>query len=220
MEAKKKLYGAVDSPSTMRALASLLEHQVEFEFTLIDLEAGEHKKEVFLSLSPFGEIPVFQDGDLTLFESRTIMRYISHAYAVPGKDHIFEEPNLQGIVAGWIDIEDHQFDPPASRLLHEILHKPSIGLSTDVAVVVEEEAKLAKVLDVYEERLGKRKFLGGNKFTSADLTHLPNLHLLTRTRVKELFETRPCVYAWCTGIMSRPAWTKVVDLIERSKSQA
>ncbi|KAJ9696458.1 hypothetical protein PVL29_008605 [Vitis rotundifolia] len=63
--AVRKLYGALDCPSTIRALASLLEHDVEFELIPVDLQAGELKK--MSSLSPFGELPVFQEGDLTIF---------------------------------------------------------------------------------------------------------------------------------------------------------
>ncbi|KAK9280870.1 hypothetical protein L1049_003761 [Liquidambar formosana] len=65
---------------------------------------------------PFGQVPVFQDEELTLFESRAIMRFISHAYQKSGKEQVFMTPKLQGIAAGWIDVEDHQFDPPASKL--------------------------------------------------------------------------------------------------------
>ncbi|RVX20780.1 Glutathione S-transferase [Vitis vinifera] len=155
-----ELYGALDSPSTMRALASLFEHDVEFELIPVDFQAGELKK--MPSLSPFGELPVFQEGDLTLFESRTIMRYISHEYGKRGEEQVYEIPKLQGIAAAWIDVEDHQFDPPASKLIWELVFKPQKGLPTDEGVVEEEEAKLVKVLDVYEERLSNSVFLGGD----------------------------------------------------------
>ena len=66
----------------------------------------------------------------------------------------------------------------------ELLEKPEKGLSADMKVVAEEEANLARVLDVYEERLKGCKYLGGDKFTSADLTHLPNLYYLIKTPAK------------------------------------
>ncbi|KAK6937409.1 Glutathione S-transferase, N-terminal, partial [Dillenia turbinata] len=62
MKKVNKLYGALDNLPTMRALLVLLEHDVEFEFIPIDVEAGENKTEFFLSLNPFGQIPVYQYG--------------------------------------------------------------------------------------------------------------------------------------------------------------
>lgn len=211
----RKLYGTVGSPATMRALASLHEHKLDFEFVPIDLKSGEHKKEPFLSLNPFGQVPAFQDEDLTLFESRTIMRFISHYYHTADNEQVFESPKLQGIAAGWIDTEDHHFNPPASKLAWELVFKPKFtGIAPDAAIVAEEEAKLAKVLDIYEQRLGETKFLGGNKYTSADLTHLPYLYYLSKTSVARLFDERELVSAWKETIMSREGWKKVEEMVE------
>ncbi|XP_059625718.1 glutathione S-transferase PARB-like [Cornus florida] len=212
-----KLYGSIGSLATMRALASLFEHELEIEFIPIDLKTEQNKEEGFLSLSPFGQVPVFQDGELTIFESRAIMRCISHIYPNSGKEQIYMAPKMQGIVATWIDVEDHQFDPPASKLISELIEKPKNGLPTNEAAVAEEEAKLTRVLDVYEERLTRTKYLGGDKFTSADLTHLPNLYYLMATPMRRLFDKRVHVSAWCNDIMSRPAWSKVVDMVEKAK---
>ncbi|XP_058200156.1 glutathione S-transferase-like [Rhododendron vialii] len=209
--AARKLYGAVESRATMRALASLLEHEVEFEFVALDLNAGEHKKEPFLTLSPLGTLPIFQDGDLIIFGSRPIMRCVSHIYLNSKTNQIYMAPKMQGIVSTWIDVEDHHFDPPALKLISELVYKPKNGLPPDEMTVASEEAKLAEVLDVYEEKLTNSEFLGGDKFTSADLTHLPSLHYLMRTPVKRIFQERPKVSAWCAAITSRPAWTKVVE---------
>ncbi|KAL9662622.1 hypothetical protein QQ045_027455 [Rhodiola kirilowii] len=71
--AVRKLYGTLGSPATMRALASLHEHQLEFEFIPIDLKSGEHKREPFLSLNPFGQVPAYQDEDLTVFGKSSLL---------------------------------------------------------------------------------------------------------------------------------------------------
>lgn len=86
------------------------------------------------------------------------------------------------------------------------------GLQTDNAAVEENEAKLAKVLDVYEARLAQSKYLAGDSFTSADLLHLPTMHYLMGTKVKALFEERPHVSAWSKDILARPSWEKTLAL--------
>ncbi|KAI6695733.1 hypothetical protein NL676_023443 [Syzygium grande] len=88
-------------------------------------------------------------------------------------------------------------------------------MAMDAAAVKENEAKLAKVLDVYEARLGQSKYLGCDCFTLADLHHIPTLTNLMGTPLKELFETRPKVSAWVADIMARPAWAKVLAMGNR-----
>ena len=151
-------------------------------------------------------------------ESRAIMRFITHNYHKLGTELVFEVPKQQGIAATWIDVEDHQFNPPAEQLRQELVDKTKKGLTMNKEVVAEAEAKLVKVLDVYEERLTHSKYLGGDRFTSADLSHLPNLYYLMGTPVKRLFEERPNVSAWCRHILSRPAWIKVVEMVEKNKA--
>ncbi|KAL6968477.1 glutathione transferase [Sarracenia purpurea var. burkii] len=147
------------------------------------------------------------------------MRAISHSYPKPGKEQIYVQPKMQGIPAMWVDVEDHQFDPPSSKLIMELLHKPKNGLMPDEATVALEEAKLARVLDVYEERLIHSKYLGGDKFTAADLTHLPNIHYLLQTPTKRLFNRRPHVGAWCAAITSRPVWKQVIKMVDAANKK-
>ena len=92
-------------------------------------------------------------------------------------------------------MEAHQFDPAASKLAYELVMKPLFGMVTDKAVVEENEAKLAKVLDIYEGRLAHSKYLTCDCFTLADLHHIPTIQYLLGTEAKKLFDSRPHVSA-------------------------
>ncbi|KAA8543119.1 hypothetical protein F0562_021386 [Nyssa sinensis] len=207
-----KVHGSVISNAVMRACASLYEKELEFEFVPVDLKAGQHKTEAFLSLNPFGQVPAFEDGDLKLFESRAITQYIAHSYAEKGNQLISHEPKKMAIISVWMEVEAHQFYPAAQSLTWELAIKPLLGMETDGAVVEENEPKLGKVLDVYETRLAQSKYLAGDCFTLADLHHLPNVEYLMGTQSKKLFDARPHVSAWCADILARPAWSKVVAM--------
>ncbi|XP_052180256.1 glutathione S-transferase-like [Diospyros lotus] len=207
-----KVHGAVLSTATQRVLATLYEKDLDFEFLPVDLRSGAHKQEPFLSLNPFGQVPAFEDGDLKLFESRAITQYIVHTYADKGNQLIYQEAKKMAIMAVWMEAEAHQFDPAASKLVWELVFKPLFGREVDGAVVEENEAKLGKVLDIYEARLAQSKYLGGDSFSLADLHHLPNIHCLMGTQSKKLFDSRPKVSAWCADILARPAWCKVLAM--------
>ncbi|XP_068658083.1 glutathione S-transferase-like [Aristolochia californica] len=208
-----KVYGSVISTNTQRVVACLFEKGLDFEFVPINLDADEQKKEYFLNnLNPFGQVPVFEDGDLKLFESRGITKYIAHEYGDKGTELIERDTKKKAIVGTWIEVKAHQFESPATKLAWELAYKPIFGMTTDDAVVAAESEELRKVLDVYEKRLEKNKYLGGDTFTLADLNHAPNLHFLVGTSAKDLFKSRPHVSAWCDELLARPSWKKVAEL--------
>lgn len=145
-------------------------------------------------------------------ESRAISKYIADEYAAKGTQLVFADSKKKAISVVWMEVEAHQFDPVTSKLAWELAYKPFFGLTTDQAVVEENEAKLGKVLDVYENRLSKSKYLGGDCVSLADIHHLPTLQYLLGTSVKKQFESRPHVNAWVADITARPAWSKVIAL--------
>uniref|UniRef100_A0A7N0SZ64 glutathione transferase n=1 Tax=Kalanchoe fedtschenkoi TaxID=63787 RepID=A0A7N0SZ64_KALFE len=206
------VHGSPFSTATMRVLACLYEKELDFDFVPVDMSAGEHKKEAFLSLNPFGQVPAFKDDDLTLFESRAITMYIAHEHHEKGTPLIFQESKKMAIVSVWKEVESCQFDPAASKIIWESLFKPKFGMTADDKVVEESEAKLARVLDVYEARLSKSLYLAGESFTLADLHHLPAIHYLLETPSKKLFDSRPVFSAWVRCVTNRPAWSKVTDM--------
>ncbi|KAF5178949.1 Glutathione s-transferase [Thalictrum thalictroides] len=208
-----KVYGSMLSPAVMRVMACLNEKELKFQFVEVNMGAGEHKKEPFISLNPFGLVPAFEDGDLKLFESRAITRYIANQYEEKGTNLVINGKGKQ--MASFVlcmEVEAHQFDPPASKLAFELVIKAYLGMTTDETVVEESKVQFAKVLDVYEARLSESKYLAGDEFTLVDLHHFPNLHYLMSSPIKKMFESRPHFLAWCTAILARPSSVKVLEM--------
>jgi len=208
-----KVHGSPFSTATMRVTATLYEKQIEFEFVNINLRNGEHKKEPFISLNPFGQVPAFEDGDLKLFESRAITQYINNEYADNGTKLTSNDSKKLAIMGVWSEVESYHFDQVASKLVWELGIKTLFGIPLDPKIVEENEAKLDSILDVYEKRLSESKYLGGDSFTLVDLHHLPSLYYLMKSQSKKLFESKPFVSAWVADITARPAWSKVLAMI-------
>ncbi|GMI85811.1 glutathione S-transferase phi 8, Arabidopsis thaliana glutathione S-transferase phi 8 [Hibiscus trionum] len=211
--AAMKVHGNPLSTSTQRVLACLYEKDVEFQFVNVDMGAGQHKSETFLSLNPFGQVPAFEQGDLKLFESRAITQYISQEYTDKGTQLLLPDSNkTMAVLQLWKEVEAHHFDSPSTKLVFELHYKPIFGMATDTEVVEENEGALAKVLDVYEARLAESKYLACDNFTLVDLHHLPNVHYLMGSSAKKLFDSRPHVSAWVADITARSAWSKVLEM--------
>ncbi|CAA2999589.1 glutathione S-transferase F9-like [Olea europaea subsp. europaea] len=206
-----KVYGP-NYASPKRVIVCLIEKGVDFEVVSIDVFKGENKIPDYLQLQPFGHVPVIQDGDYTLFESRAIMRYYAEKYRSQGTELLGKTVEEKGQVEQWLEVEAHEFSPPVHDLVIHIMFSSKLGITADQKLIQESEEKLHKVLDIYEERLSKSKYLAGDFFSLADLSHLPFLQYLMDPLGKErMIRDRKHLSAWWDDISNRPSWKKVLQ---------
>ncbi|XP_068655498.1 glutathione S-transferase F11-like [Aristolochia californica] len=209
-----KVYGSYKSACSLRVIACLIEKDVEFELVEIDLGAGEHKKPEFLARQPFGQVPAIEDGDFKLFESRAIARYIATKYANRGPDLLGSSPEERALVDQWLDVEAHNYNDLVFNIIFNLYILPKMGKPGDQEFAKQCEKKLAGVLDIYEERLCASKYLAGESFTMADLSHVPGTNfLITEVGKGYLVRERKNVNRWWEEITGRPAWKKVLKLL-------
>jgi glutathione S-transferase len=210
-EGKLKLYGIASSTCTGRVLVTLFEKGVEdFELKVVNVRKGEGKTPEHKSLQPFGLIPVLQDGDLTLFESRAIIRYIADKFQGQGTPLYGKTPTERAVVEQWLEVEAQNFNAACRDSLKYAAASP-----VNEENLAQSLEKLGKVLDIYEARLSKTEFLAGDFISLADLSHLTTGWKLF-DKYKQggvCFEGRPHVKAWWEAISSRPAWKRVLDMI-------
>ncbi|CAN6175646.1 unnamed protein product [Urochloa humidicola] len=206
-----KVFGPAMSTNVARVLVCLEEVGAEYEVVNIDFQAKEHKSPEHLARNPFGQIPAFQDGDIVLFESRAISKYVLRKYKSPEHD-LLREGNLReaAMVDVWTEVEAHQYNPALSPVVYECLINPAMrGAPTNQKVVEESLEKLRKVLDVYEARLSKSKYLAGDFLSFADLNHFPYTFYFMATPHAQLFDSYPHVKAWWERLMARPSMKKL-----------
>ncbi|KAH6825126.1 hypothetical protein C2S53_008672 [Perilla frutescens var. hirtella] len=212
-----KLHGHPLSGVTRRVLVCLAEKGLDYEFLLVDLATVQQKKESFISINPFAQVPGFEDGDLKLIGKDSFLPTnrgpspdTSRMHMpIKGTPLISKDPKKMGIIGVWLEVETQRFDVVGQKLSFEILIKPMKGMTTDDAVVEQFQAQLAEVFNLYEARLAQSKYLAGDDYSLADLHHLPVITNLQKTKVKALFNARPCVAAWAAALLARPAWQKV-----------
>ncbi|OEL26060.1 putative glutathione S-transferase GSTF1 [Dichanthelium oligosanthes] len=185
----------------------------------MDFAAGEHKGPDHLELNPFGQIPAFQDGDLMLFESRAISRHVLRKYKTAEVD-LLREGNIQESVDVWLDVEVHQYKPAVSPIVYQHILVPMGGGTPDEKIIAECIDNTKKVLDVYEARLSKFKYLAGDFVSLADLSHAPiTYYFMTRTPYASVLDSYPNVKAWWEDLMSRPAVQRVISQLPKSTDE-
>ncbi|CAH1413349.1 unnamed protein product [Lactuca virosa] len=210
-----KVYGPNRSACTQRVLACFLELDVDFELIKVDLNSNEHKQPKFLLKQPFGQVPVVEDGDFRLFESRAIIRYYATKYAEINQKlygTTFEE---KALVDQWLEVEAHHFNDMVYTIVLQKLIIPEMGGKTDFVLVQNCEKKLEKVFEVYEEQLSKHRYLVGDCFTLADLSHLPGIkYLMNEAELGYMVTKKKNVNSWWSDISNRLAWKKLMLLVD------
>ncbi|CAI7882969.1 unnamed protein product [Closterium sp. NIES-54] len=207
---KTKIYGLKLSTCTKRVLVALEEKNVtDYDLVTVDVFKGEHKSAEFKKKQPFGVIPVLEDEDVELFESRAIARYIADKYAEQGTNLLGSTLKERALVNLWLEVESQNYNPPVLGLLAEKIYKARRGLAPDEAKAAEYKTKLSEVLDVYEAHLAANDYLAGSSFSLADLVHLPYTAVLWVCGDSDVVTSRPNVNKWWERISSRPSWQKV-----------
>ncbi|KAJ0964045.1 hypothetical protein J5N97_029167 [Dioscorea zingiberensis] len=214
----KVYYSKPMLPDVSRVLACLYEKEIKFN--LIDMHEGHQMSPGFLNLqaSTRAPVPGFEDSSTILFESRAICRYVAEKYAKQNNKYLLGRDLLErASIEQWLKSEELSFDPPSSTLVFHLAFVPLNGAcEPEKSLLEQNEKKLAKVLDVYEQRLGDSRFLAGNEFTLADLFHLPNSHYLANSEEwRHLFESRKNVRRWWKKISNRNSWRKVVEILKQ-----
>ncbi|GJN05246.1 hypothetical protein PR202_ga22859 [Eleusine coracana subsp. coracana] len=208
-----KVYGPAASTNVARVLVCLEEVDAEYELVHVDMPSGEHKNPEHLVRNPFGQVPAFQDGELILTESRAIAKYVLRK----GGSQLLRECNLSesAVVNVWLEVEAAHFNSAMSPIIFQCFVVPMVmGGTPDMKIVEENLNKLKKALEVYEARLSKFKYLVGDFFSLADLSHFPTAYYLLGGPHASVIDAYPHVKAWIADIMARPSVKKVTELMK------
>jgi len=202
-----KLLGSAHSTCTQRVLTVVYENGGELPIQEINFAEQEHKKEPFIKLQPFGQVPVLvQDDGFSLFESRAISRYADVLYG--GKLSHIHDKKKYAKTENWISVETFHFDPAASGIVGELVFKKIFyNQEPDLAKVETLKQKLHTTLAVYDKHLATNTFLIGDDLSLADLFHLP-YGSKAFSVLPEFLEKYPNVKRWFEQISAIPAWKK------------
>lgn len=75
-----KLYGHELSGNCYKVKLMLSLLGIEYESIAVDLSKGAHQTAQFLTLNPFGQVPVLVDGDRTFADAQAILVYLARQY--------------------------------------------------------------------------------------------------------------------------------------------
>ena len=150
------------------------------------------------ALHPFGQIPTYQEGDLTLFESGAIVLHL--AQTRPGL--LPRDPAARAAATSWLFAALNTVEPP-------IVEREQVRYTEGDRPWFEDrlpllDAAIRKRLDDLSARLGDRDWLGDG-FTAGDLMMVM---VLRRAEGMGIVEDYPNLAAYVARGTARPAYAR------------
>ena len=173
-------------------------HEKGIDFEVHEVDLG-NKSEEFLSVSPYGKVPVLRVKGTSLYESNIVNEYLDEVYESP--ELMPEDPKERASVRSWMAFADDYFFPSVYRVRTGVQR----GYSEDE--IEEAKDKLDDALSRLEHQLEGKKWLVGG-YTLADIAHAGNFHrlrILANSGEVSLHKY-PNVMGWIEQVESRESY--------------
>jgi len=160
------------------------------------------------ALHPAGTAPIITDGDLVMAESTAIVEYISQRHgggtlSVPTSDADYPH------YLYWMQFNNNL----QSVLFIKIAFQSAGGEPGDdnpmMATTTRREEGIYCAL---EQRLGESDYLGGPRFSCADIMAMFNLTSLAMLGAREIDDNLPNTRAYVERVAARPAYQKAMAI--------
>ena len=159
----------------------------------------------FRAMNPNGRVPTIQDGDLTMFESPAILRYLARAH---GSDPFWPaDPRRGAELDMWAEWMKTSFCQGFAFDIFWPLIRTRAG-DRDPRQVARGESELARLAPMIDRRIGKGPWLGGEDFTFGDIMVGHILHRYFDVDFARV--PTPNLEAYYTRCTERPAYREHV----------
>jgi glutathione S-transferase len=166
------------------------------------LAQGDQEKPEYRALQPFGQVPIFEEDGLVLFETGAIVLYVGER----SESLLPKDPRARAGATQWLVAALNSIEP-------FIMNVAVI----DLFYANEEWAKLRrpgavefaqKRLAALSKRLGDGPYLDGDRFTAGDLMMTTVLRILKHT---DIVTSDPRLAAYIERCTARPAFRRALE---------
>ena len=195
-----KLYSMAPSDSSGKVRWFLNEIGQEAEEVHLSHRAGDLSKPEYLAKHPLGQVPFFEDGKITLFESNAIILYLADKHADRGYSHTQFPFIKRGEFYQWFF-----FANSAETFFTK--HFELAKLNTEARAHAEPyvRTKVARALDALETRFAALEYVLDTGFSVVDILMAYALDIVIDDTLMDQY---PRVRAYYKRVASRPACVK------------
>jgi glutathione S-transferase len=166
------------------------------------LGMGDQDKDDYRALQPFGQVPIFEENGLVLFESGAIVLHIGErSETLLPKDPAARARAMQWLIAALNSIEPFMMNVALIDLFYKNEEWAKQRRPGAVQFVQRRLSALSK-------KLGEKPYLDGGRFTAGDLMMTTVLRILNHTDIVTSDKRLAAYIERCTA---RPAFKRALD---------
>ena len=201
------IFGRTNSVNVQKVLWCLAELAVPYERIDAGLQHGKNTEPWYLALNPNGRVPLLRDGDFTLWESNTIVRYLAGKHGLGGLCPASLETRAHA--ERWMDWQLSTLIRPVSSVFQMLIRTPAEA--RDGAAVARHTAEANAAVALLDGQLAAHPYVAGAAFSMGDI---PVGAVVYRWLALPDIERPafPGVRAWQARLAARPAFRSHVML--------
>ncbi|GAB4465375.1 MAG: glutathione S-transferase [Elainellaceae cyanobacterium] len=197
-----QLYGHELSGNSYKAKLTLSLLNLDYEWHKVDLLKGAHKQPDFLTLNPFGQVPVLVDGDVVLPDAQAILVYLARQYG--GETWLPTDAEPMSRVIRWLSTAAGEVrQGPESARLYHLFKATSINLERALQ-------KSDFILSQLDQHLATRTWLELDRPTIADVAVFPYVALAPDGQID--LSAYPNMLAWIDRIKQLPGFVGMAGI--------
>ena len=163
---KITIWGRANSVNVQKVLWCLRELDLAFERIDAGMAFGRNQEPEYLAMNPNARVPTLVDGDFVLWESNSIMRYLTLAYRQDSPIYP-QAPKLRAGVDRWLDWTLSMVQPVDRPMFWALVRTP---VEQRDMVAIQKDVDAATVVwRIADTQLATRRFIEGDVFTLADI---------------------------------------------------
>lgn len=204
-----KLYMHPVSNTSRPVLMFIKDNNLPVEEEVVDLMTGAHHQEPYISINPNRQVPTLIDGDLTLGESSTILKYLADKFDLAAYPKDLKKRAKVNEMMDWFNT--HFYHDYGYGVVYPQIYphhkRPSDEVQKGTIAWAKELTK--KWLQVLNDHIlgTKNKYVTGDQITIAD--YFGAALLTCGDPIRTEFKAYPNVVAWLTRMEGTANWKKV-----------
>lgn len=207
------VWGRRNSANVQKVLWALEELDVPYTRENVGGHFGGNRDPDFLAMNPMGLVPVIRDGDVTMFESNAIVRYLAARFR-SGVLRPSEHRSL-AMAEQWMEWQQQVFAPQVGVLFMNLVRSPPESLNP--AAVSAAEKLAADALKAADSWLARHDWFAGSAFSFGDIVMGA---LLWRYMGLDCARPEmPHVLEWLEALESREPFRNTVMAVPRARNR-
>ena len=160
-EGHLKIWGRANSVNVQKVLWCCRELDLAYERIDAGMQFGRNSEPAYLAMNPNGRIPTLVDGDFVLWESNSVMRYLTLAY---GKRSTLypDAPKTRAAVDRWLDWTLSTLQPVDRPVFWALVRTPVE--QRDMKAIQKDADAEALQWRIVDAQLATRRFIEGEQF--------------------------------------------------------